>query len=84
MTETATLDERPGDYLEDRPETPIVRAALASRYASPTPSDLVTFWKRNGNAVLSVTADGKTTDYELSRTRVAQLGREALDFIEMN
>ena len=67
--------ERPGDYLEDRQPT------SASRYPAPLRADLVTLWKRNGAAVLSLTADGKVHDFHLPPERLVVLLREVADIL---
>lgn len=73
-----TLDERPGDYLEDRQPT------SASRYPPPAEAELVTLWKKDRRVVMSITAGGQTQDFYMPPTRLVYLLREVAEQLAEN
>lgn len=52
-----------------------------SRYPTPTQADLVTMWRKDGRAVLSVTSAGSTQDYFVAAGVVSLLAREAVELL---
>lgn len=73
---TQDTDERPGDYLEERP--------VPSRYPPPAEADLVTLWKRGPRVVMSITTDGKTNDFYMPPARLVYLLREVAEQLAEN
>lgn len=73
-----TMDERPGDYLEQSGRV------VDFRYPPPAEAELVTLWKRNGRVVMSIAADGKTQDFYMPPARLVYLLRECAEQLAEN
>lgn len=56
----------------------------ASRYPPPAEAEIVTLWKRNGQVVMSITADGKTQDFYMPPARLVYLLRECAEQLAEN
>jgi hypothetical protein len=70
------LDERPGDYLEER--------SAHSHYPEPATADLVKLWKKDRRVVLSITAGGRTQDFYMPPGRLAYLIKEVAEQLAEN
>jgi hypothetical protein len=77
-------DERPGDYLVADWAGPAYTnpPAANDRYPAPTKAELVTVWQRQGGSVMSVTADGKTTDFAIPPHLLGSLARAFIGALE--
>lgn len=83
-----TPDERPGDYLEHNDAPGFISNyslckphVTRDRYPTPDQADLVTMWRKDGRAVLSVTSAGKVNDYFVAPNVVALLARESIELL---
>jgi len=52
------------------------------RYPEPGTADLVTMWRRDGRAVLSITSAGKVHDYYVAPNVAGLLARECVELLE--
>jgi hypothetical protein len=52
------------------------------RYPDPAVAELVTMWRKDGRAVLSVTSAGATQDFFIASNVVGLLARECVELLE--
>lgn len=77
-----TPDARPGDYLPDSAYSLCKAHVTRDRYPPPDVADLVTMWRKDGRAVLSVTSQGQTQDFFIAPNVVGHLAGSAIELLE--